>query len=315
MNISRNMLSALVAALAVLFAVSGKANAAAIDVLWYSYAHPTSEYISGIQTIASTAESYTQADGTEWALSIFAPGDAAPDFNAYDVLVVHSGEAFRTNAPGGPLETPEYSGILSNRAAIEAARGARTVISGSDADFHAVRGDTGNPGSPPPMTDAAWDGALGHVVNAVNWAGAGSGLNIVSFYDGEFPGSFWWLDPDSFLRDELLGHTGHTRDNSPFLPPTLASLSINEGLTTLGLSNWRNSFHGNFALDIPGYSTAILDREPAEGDPGFALTIFRDDALAIAVPGPTTFWLFVLSIIFVVGLRRRVRCQGESKPA
>lgn len=219
----------------------GYVHAATVDVLWYSYADEASEYTSTIGTIAASAGSYTQSAGNDWNLTFFGPGQAAPDFSAYDVLVIHGGEAFRTNPPGGSLATPDYSGILDNRAAIDAARGTRTFISGSDADFHAVRGDTGNPGDPLPATDAAWDGALGYLVNAVDWAALGSGLNVVSLYDGEFPGSFWWLDDDSFLRDELTGNLGPQRirrDNSPYLSPELAALDVNNGLTTTGLSDW-----------------------------------------------------------------------------
>jgi hypothetical protein len=200
------------------------------------------------------------------------------------------------------LAVPDYSGILGNRAAIEAARGTRTFISGSNADFHAVRGDTGNPGSRVPASDAAWDGALGYVVNAIDWAAAGTALNVVSFYDGEFPGSFWWLDQDSFLRDELQGSTGNGRDNSPFLSPTLAALSVNNGLTTQGLSNWSNSFHGTFSLSTPGYSPTAFDQGPV---PGNALLIFRDTAV---VPVPAAIWMFGSGLLALTRLsvfRRR----------
>ena len=180
---------------------SAPGQATSIDVLWYSYADDLSEYKSTLTTIAANAGSYSQGAGLDWNLTFFGPGDVTPNFAAYNVLVIESGEAFRTNPPGGSLATPDYSGILDSRAAIDAARGSRTFISGSDADFHAVRGDTGNPGHPTPGTDSAWDGALGYVVNAVDWAAGGTGLGVVSFYDGAFPGSFWWLDENSFLRD------------------------------------------------------------------------------------------------------------------
>ncbi|MBM3340573.1 MAG: hypothetical protein FJY56_00445 [Betaproteobacteria bacterium] len=96
----------------------------------------------------------------------------------------------------------DFSGILRNRAAIEAARGERTFLTGADADVHAINGDTGNaPADPiegykrrvtchPAITGSScWDGALGHLVNAVNWAGSGRGLGIVSLVAAEVPGS------------------------------------------------------------------------------------------------------------------------------
>lgn len=239
-----------------------------IDVLWWTYADPASAYRAGITLLAEIVHTLPDSSGTGWNLTFFDPSSPAPDFADYDVLVVESGEAFRTGPPGGPLATPDYSGILDNRAAIEAARGDRTFLSGADADFHAVRGDTGNVPDgaggicSPPLSGAdCWDGALGHVVNAVNWAGSGTGLGIVSFVAAEFPGSEWWLDPDSFLREELDGFLTifgpGSRENVVALPAALASLPLNSGLTALGLSDWDQSFHAGFAHALPGYAPVV----------------------------------------------------------
>ena len=130
------------------------------------------------------------------------PADSKDHRKEFDVLVIQSGEAFLTGAPGEPPATPDYSGILNNRAALGAARGDRTFLTAADADFHAIRGDTGNfAGSaslgapseegkcaPAISSPECWDGALGHAVNAINWAGSGNGMGIVSFLDGEHPG-------------------------------------------------------------------------------------------------------------------------------
>jgi hypothetical protein len=107
-----------------------------------------------------------------------------------------------------------------------------------------------------------WDGALGHLVNAINWAGSGNGLGIVSLVAAEFPGSEWWLHPDSFLRDELDGYltifgTG-TRENTVIIPEAAAALPVSAGLTALGLSDWDQSFHAGFSHSLPGY-TPIVD--------------------------------------------------------
>ena len=162
------------------------------------------------------------------------------------------------------------------------------------------------------MTDAAWDGALGHVVNAINWAGSGSGLNVVSFYDGEFPGSFWWLDDESFLKDELDGYVAQALDNTPFLTAELAGLPINAGLTTQGLSDWNNSFHAEFSLDAPNYSATILDRAPVEGGfQGLAVTIVRDDAVLIAITAPTQTALFIMGIALAMITRRWTAVGGR----
>ena len=110
-------------------------------------------YIETIQKIADVAHSLPQSSGLRWKVTFFGPGSPAPAFANYNVLVIQSGEAFYTAQyspylgyadPKKRQLLPDYSGILKNKAAIEAARGERTFISGSDADEHAINGDTGN---------------------------------------------------------------------------------------------------------------------------------------------------------------------------
>ena len=124
--------------------MASSAQATALNVLWYTYADPASEYRASIALLADTVQTLPYSAGQGWNLTYFDPGSVTPDFSAYDVLVIESGEAFRTGAPGAALATPNYAGILGNRALIAAARGERTFITSSDADFHAVRGNTGN---------------------------------------------------------------------------------------------------------------------------------------------------------------------------
>jgi len=289
-------------AVLVLLGASLAVRAATIDVLWYTYAHPASEYrTTGIPGIAAAAPGFPESSGLGWNLTFYDPTGTAPDFSAYDVLVIESGEAFRTGAPGGPLATPDYSGILGNRAAIEAARGDRTIISGTDADFHAIRGDTGL--CAPFAGCGFWDGARGHMINMVNWAGSGNGLGIVSLFDGEFAGSFWWAHPDSFLREELNGYVTYFRDNFPLIPESASDYPLNHGLTSQGLTDWRNSFHAGFHESIPGY-TRIVDS-----------TLFPDRAVVIAtsafaaaptapVPEPGQWLLFALGVGLIALVRR-----------
>src|SRR5437660_1224191 len=95
--------------------IASNAYAAAINVLWYGYATADSEYKNFYTTLATTVSGYPQSTGLSWNLTFFGPTDPTPSFNAYDVLVIESGEAFRTGSPGGPLATPDYSGILTNK--------------------------------------------------------------------------------------------------------------------------------------------------------------------------------------------------------
>jgi len=258
------------------------ACAQSIDVLWYTYAHPSSIYIQTIQQLADVVHTLPQSSGVRWKLAFFGPDAPVPAFGNYNVLVIHSGEPGFTGRNykylGEPDSkqsyiTPDFRGILKNKAAIEAARGERTFISGSDADVHAIWGDTGR--APPdstgkkqrvtcskPISATCWDGALGHLVNAVNWAGSGRGLGIVSLVAGEHPNARWWLDPNSFLSAELKGFVtiwgaGTKRENNPVIPAVAQSYPLNSGLTSKGLSNWNNSFHGGISQSVPGYAPIV----------------------------------------------------------
>jgi hypothetical protein len=253
-----------------IFFLSQAVSATSIKVLWYTYADPASEYINFYSSLAGNgpgnAGSYPEGPALTWELTFFSPLSPAPVFSEYNVLVIHGGEAFRTQPPGGALATPNFSGILDNKVAIEQARGNRTFISGSDADFHAVRGDSG---LCPDVHCGSFNGARGYVINAVDWAGSGAGLGILSFYHGEFPGSYWWDDPNSFLRSELQGNWFPVRENALVIPASAADFAANQGITSDGLSNWFHSFHGGFSF-IPGYSTTV---ESSGGTPVSLATI------------------------------------------
>lgn len=302
-NVHRGVLSA---ALVAGFSFTSLVQAAPIDVLWYTYADPASEYREKISQLSSIAHTLPQSNGSSWNLNYWDAGSAAPEFTAFDVLVIESGEAFRTGAPGGPLATPNYSGILDNKAAIEAARGDRTFITTADSDFHAIRGDTGNiPDNEgggrcaPALTSSdCWDGALGHSVNAVNWAGSGNGLGVVSFLDGEHPGSFWWTNVNSFLHSELDGRVSYGgSEQNPVINSLQAAHPLNSGLTSKGLSDWDNSFHA-FLLPVDGY-TQIVDSSLR---PGFAV------AIATSVPEPATYVMILagLGLMGAVVRRRKI---------
>lgn len=277
-------------------------QAAPINVLWYTYADPASEYRQTISHLADVVHTLPQSNGSSWNLTYWSAGTAAPNFAAYDVLVIESGESFRTGAPNGPLAIPNYSGILANKAAIEVARGDRTFITTSDSDFHAIRGDTGNiPDSvgggrcDPVLTSSdCWDGALGHSVNAVNWAANGTELGIVSFLDGEHVGSFWWTHEDSFLRSELNGHVGYGgSEQNPVINPSQTGHPLNYGLTSQGLSDWDNSFHA-FILPVDGY-TRIVDSSKM---PSHAVAI-ATAAPAAPVPEPATYAMLLTGLAMI----------------
>lgn len=160
----------------------------------------------------------------------------------------------------------DSEGILNNKDAISAARGDRTFLSGQDADWHYI--------SKPGAVD---NGPRGFLVNAVNWAASGTRMGVVALTDAWYldnhPDSQynrrWWLDENSFLKDELEGYVSYFREINVVIPTATSDFPINEGLTTAGLSNWGIYSHAVFDKDIPGY----ISINDAGTRPGYAVTI------------------------------------------
>lgn len=209
------------------------AAAQTIDVLWYAYSPPGSEtqYREKMQEVADNAHTYAPGSGVRWRLTFFGPADPAPDFSAYDVLVIEASsvEIFDD-------VFADYRGILNNRAAIAAARGSRTLITGIDPDFHYT------------FFNQADDGPRGLLVNFVNWAGSGRGLGIVAL-DSE--DAQWLTQPQSFLRDEVLGWSRGDCCGGKFIPAFAAGYPINAGLTNAAFAG--EETHTGFSLQMPGY--------------------------------------------------------------
>src|SRR5437868_6154964 len=78
------------------------AFATPINVLWYTYADPASYYVSFYSSLsgsgAGSAASYPESGGLAWNVNFFGPSSPTPAFTNYDVLVIHSGEAWFTGA-------------------------------------------------------------------------------------------------------------------------------------------------------------------------------------------------------------------------
>ena len=232
------------------------ANAASLNVLWYGH---TNAYNANISELADLAPTFDpEGDGSlDWNLTIWNPQDAAPNFSDYDVLAIGTG------SKAGEFDF-DPTRIFNNKEAISAVRGNRTFLTGQDADVHYTRA----PGPRP-------NGPLGFFVNAVNWAGSGEGMGIVVLPDGHGGANSpstrqrWWLNENSFLKNELEGYVSYFNTDSVVIPTETSDFAVNEGLTTAGLSNWNVSAHAAFDKNIPGY----LSINDAGSRPGYAVTI------------------------------------------
>ncbi len=239
---------------AMVLMITPTVSAGTIDVLWTA---GTTAYDNNIIELAGEAPTFDpDLDGTTtWNLTLWDHvANPTPDFSAFDVLVIGS-TAFGGDNDFFSLGV-KPDGVLANKAAIEAARGSRTFVSGQDADWHDLNNKQDQD-----------DGPKGFLINAVNWAASGTGLGIVSMTDGwvsETGG--WWLHANSFLKDELSGHRQYFQDDSVWLGLGQGGFPINEGLTSAGLSNWSTSSHSGFgSLPIAGYVAINFEHDNSLG--------------------------------------------------
>ncbi len=205
----RSLLLASVAAIG----FSAAANAASINVLWYTggvEATSAGSYQAAMSSLASPGAG--DPSSATWNITYWASG-AMPS-GTFNALVVAS--------PQGSWATnPDYSALN----ALPPALGNRILATGQDADWHDIFG----PGS------ASFDGPRGFLRDAINWAGAGTGMGAV------------FLGTDN-AELSLFGLTGIGSDtgsgtDSVTIPAAYASYPINTGLTSAGLSNWGTSAH------------------------------------------------------------------------
>jgi hypothetical protein len=222
-----------------------------------------------------------------------------PDFDSYDVFFIGTGEPF-----GDGFERDR---LLSNSGAISAARGSRTLLSGLNPDNRYKHYYNYNP-------DGRFDDRLAatrnFMVDAVNWAGQGQGLNIVSMVDhtdgpSGWDNENWWLAPGSFLQEELDGfvqyeglETGWNSDTYDDVEITNMSHPANLTSTDGSLSGWGFSGHAAFTPGLEGYAPI----QALERDSTLAATVVSDRGAAAAVPTPNTVLSLVTGLVLMLGM-------------
>lgn len=200
-------------------ACAGTVSAATIDILWYTggvEANFSGQYQSSINNLAAQENSVFNVSGSvnTWNITYWASG--AMPTGSFDVLVAASRE-------GGWSSYPSYSALTS--AVTASSFGDRVLITGQDADWHYIN----SPGS------GSFNGPAGFLIDAINWAGSGTGMGGVFLSSGVEQTLFTGLGSNTF------------GSNTVNIPGAYASFPINSGLTSAGLSNWNTSAHDSYS--------------------------------------------------------------------
>src|SRR6267378_1573920 len=212
------------AVLAVLFMFSFDVSLAdndTLNVLWYA---------GGLNSQYRTNMLNTFAAGRPWRVK-FADLSSMPaeSLRQFNVLVVASQEV-----------GADHSALLASLNGIDTLIGSASVrrifVTGQGADGHIDR-------------------APQFLINAINWAGHGTKLGIVTMGGN-------WLDS---AQAAPLGLNGHVhRNDGQFLGTDvnvqLSYLPVNSGITSAGQSNWgyywwSNSYYEVFDNRLPGFTT------------------------------------------------------------
>ena len=281
--------------------LSQQAEAAPLNVLWYGQSGPTSSSAQRHTTQYNDAIGDIPGDaGATWNLAFWEETGPVPDFNAYDVFFIGTGEPF-----GDGFERDR---LLTNKGAITAARGSRTLLSGLNPDNRYKHYFNYNPNG---RFDDRLAATKDFIVDAVNWAGQGEGLNIVSMVDHTYGPSGWddenwWLAPDSFLKEELGGFvlyegledTRFNRDTYDDVEITDMSHPANLNSTSVSLDFWGFSGHAAFTPGLEGYAPI----QALGSDATLAATVVSDRAEAVAVATPNTVFSLVTGLVLILGM-------------
>lgn len=262
----------------------GSANADTINVLWYS----GGGYSSGDEsTISGLAASSVAVGGNTWNLQYWDGTGSIPS-GTWNVMVVASDISF----------SPNFTGL--NNFLSTATLGDRIMVSGQDADFHYdFNSSTGAGGN----SHTQFNSAQGFLVDAINWAGSGTGMGMV--FEGDNMNTF---STENSALSGLGTQSGPTGLQNVNIPGAYASFPINTGLTSAGLSDWNQSYHyywtgSNASLwtpintsgDVSGAYVTLVSAGTAGG------------GLTSAAPEPASVTLAGMGLVALLGFARRRR--------
>lgn len=259
--------------------------ASTVNILWYT----------GGAKVTSTAGSY------ETVINALAVQEANPIFNisgsinTWNITYWTGGakpvgtfNVLVAAAAAGPWNTnPNYLALTTGVNA--ASFGDRVMLTGQDADWHLAY--TPGPG--------LFNNPAGFLIDAVNWAGSGTGMGGV-FLNTGVEGSIFSGFGTSQIANNIIT-----------IPPAYAAFPINAGLTSAGLSGWNDSAHDTFNITDSSKWTAI--NTTAAGPAITIVSAATAGGGTSSVPDTgSTLAMLLLSVVSFGVIRHFVRGEGAA---